>query len=561
MAKAGLTARYRPQNFAQVAGQDFIKTILSRAAALDRPAHAYLFSGTRGVGKTTVARILAKAINCRKGPAPEPCNECSSCEQITRGSSPDVREIDGASHTGVDHVRKLREEVVYTPMSGRYKVIIIDEAHMLSQSAFNALLKTLEEPPRHCVFIMATTAQEKFPSTVLSRCQHYVFKRLTMKELGDHLKYVLGEENVAYQDEAVQLLARRGDGSVRDSMSMLGQVLALGGEGLKTRDVRQVLGLAEQEVFHRLMQYVLDRNLPGLYELVQYLLNQGLDLGFFLQELAHCWRNLFLLSSGGDGVEKILDMDPQEIDYWRKMAENIPAAHIHAGWQMVLEERKGILSSSEPGLSLELMLYNLAYLPELIPVSDYDPGLIRNPKPSADDFPKESSFLQEQQIQDQKQKEALQPDQAEESRPGPESESSPDPSWAKDKAENSVSEVQKWDDFIKFCSSRASDDRTISRMLGHCRARIEQDSLILIPEKEFVLPQIERNGRKGRIAMLADNYFGRKMQVRFHGSDQRQGADSALEHKVRSHPGVQKIIRDFDAQIMEITRKNINPKT
>jgi len=243
------------------------------------------------------------------------------------------------------------------------------------------------------------------------------------------------------------------------------------------------------------------------------------------------------------------------------MAENIPAAHIHAGWQMVLEERKGILSSSEPGLSLELMLYNLAYLPELIPVADYDPGLIRAPKPSADDFPGEGSFLQEQQIQDQEQKEALRPDQAAESGPGPEPESSPDPSLAKDKAENSVSKAGNWDDFIKFCSSRASDDRTISRMLGHCRARIEQDSLILIPEKEFVLPQIERNGRKDRIAMLADTYFGRKMQVRFQGSEQRQGAESALEHKARIHPGVQKIIRDFDAQIMEITRKNSNPKT
>ncbi len=374
MAKAGLTARYRPQTFAQVAGQEFIKSILSRAAEQDRPSHAYLFSGTRGVGKTTLARILAKAINCRNGPAAEPCNQCSSCEQVTRGASADVWEIDAASHTGVDNVRKLREDIAYSPMGGRYKVVIIDEAHMLSGSAFNALLKTLEEPPAHCVFIMATTAPEKFPATIISRCQHYVFKRLPQSRLFEHLRFVLESEGLSYENEAVQLLARRGAGSVRDSMSMLGQVLALGDEGLKTADVRRVLGLADQELFLRLMQDILDRDLMRLHEMVNYLLEQGLDLGFFLQELAQCWRNMFLLSQAGSEVREILDLPAEEVEKWREMAGGFSASTIHAGWQMVLDGRRSILGSYEPGLSLELMLYNLAYLPELIPVSQYNPG-------------------------------------------------------------------------------------------------------------------------------------------------------------------------------------------
>ena len=186
MSQESLTARYRPQSFAEVAGQDAVKRILSRAAASGRVAPAYLFSGTRGVGKTTLARIFAKALNCQNGPAAEPCNQCPICRQITLGVAVDVVEIDGASNTGVDNVRRLKEDVGYAPLECRYKVIIIDEAHMLSKQAFNALLKTLEEPPGHVTFIMATTEPEKFPQTIVSRCQHFVFKRLPQADLVRH---------------------------------------------------------------------------------------------------------------------------------------------------------------------------------------------------------------------------------------------------------------------------------------------------------------------------------------------------------------------------------------
>ena len=281
MAKVSLTAKYRPQTFSQVVGQDYIKSILSRAAAENKIAPAYLFSGTRGVGKTTVARIFAKAINCEQGPASEPCNECGHCVQITKGAATDVMEIDGASHTGVDNVRKLREEVAYAPLSCRYKVVIIDEAHMLSKSAFNALLKTLEEPPKHCVFIMATTEPEKFPITIISRCQHYVFKRIPQNELISHLQSVLEAEKVDYEPQALALIARRGAGSVRDSMSLLAQVLALGEKKLTAKDVRNVLGLAGQEFFFQATEAIYNQDLVSLNHIVQDLQNQGLDLGFF----------------------------------------------------------------------------------------------------------------------------------------------------------------------------------------------------------------------------------------------------------------------------------------
>jgi DNA polymerase-3 subunit gamma/tau len=295
MSQESLTARYRPQSFAAVAGQDAVKSILSRAASTGRVAPAYLFSGTRGVGKTTLARIFAKALNCQNGPAAEPCNQCPICRQITLGSAVDVVEIDGASNTGVDNVRRLKEDVGYAPLECRYKVIIIDEAHMLSKAAFNALLKTLEEPPGHVTFIMATTEPEKFPQTIISRCQHFVFKRLPQAELAAHLLRVLEAEGIAAEPSAVNLIARRGAGSVRDCMSLLGQVLALGSEDLRLRDVREVLGLAGQEVFVRLAECVQGRDLLGLNALLTEVLDQGVDLGFFLRELGpagaicSCW--------------------------------------------------------------------------------------------------------------------------------------------------------------------------------------------------------------------------------------------------------------------------------
>ena len=370
MSQEALTAKYRPQTFAQVAGQEAIKAILSRAAAQDRIAPAYLFSGTRGVGKTTIARIFAKAINCETSPAPEPCNACRFCDQITRGSSVDVMEIDGASNTGVDNVRKLRENVAYAPLDCRYKVIIIDEAHMLSKSAFNALLKTLEEPPGHVVFIMATTEPEKFPQTIISRCQHYVFKRLSLNDLASHLTWLLEQEAIPFESTAVNLVARRGAGSVRDAMSLLAQVLALGKERLEVRDVREVLGLADQELYLTLVRAIAAQDLLAINSVLENVLDKGLDLIFFLRELVLCWRNLFLLAQAGDKAVPLIDLPQEEIDAWKECVSLFRPPHIHACWQMTLEGQRRVQTSLEPGMDLEMLLLNLAYLPGLLPLGN-----------------------------------------------------------------------------------------------------------------------------------------------------------------------------------------------
>ena len=383
MSQESLTARYRPQSFAEVAGQDAVKRILSRAASIGRVAPAYLFSGTRGVGKTTLARIFAKALNCMNGPAAEPCNQCPVCRQITLGAAVDVVEIDGASNTGVDNVRRLKEDVGYAPLECRYKVIIIDEAHMLSKQAFNALLKTLEEPPGHVTFIMATTEPEKFPQTIVSRCQHFVFKRLPQAELVRHLSGVLSREGVPADPSAVTLIARRGAGSVRDGMSLLGQVMALGSDALTLEDVREVLGLAGSEVFVRLVQCVQSRDLQGLHALLTEILDQGVDLGFFLRELAGCWRNLFLLHQMGEAARSIIDLPAEEVDIWAAVAPGFTLGHLHAAWQMTMDSQRKVLTSMEPSLALELLLLNLASLPDLLALGSGGAPAAPRPAPSA----------------------------------------------------------------------------------------------------------------------------------------------------------------------------------
>ncbi|WP_285905946.1 DNA polymerase III subunit gamma/tau [Pseudodesulfovibrio pelocollis] len=366
MSTSNLTAKYRPQTFADVAGQEAIKAILSRAAGQDRVAPAYLFSGTRGVGKTTIARIFAKALNCVNAPTAEPCNQCSNCRQITAGVAVDVIEIDGASNRGIDDARRLKEDIGYAPVECRYKVFIIDEAHMLTKEAFNALLKTLEEPPPRATFIMATTEPHKFPATIVSRCQHYTFKMLSQQRLVDHLEKIMNAEGLQYEPGALQIIAKRGAGSVRDSMSLLGQALAMGEEVLREESVRGFLGLAGQDVFFRLMEAMHSRNLVAVGMVLRQVLDQGLDLGFFLRELTTCWRNMFLLRQAGAEALPLLGLSDDESRAWMDWAGKFSPAHIHACWQMTLDGQRKVMTSLEPALALELLLLNQASLPDLI---------------------------------------------------------------------------------------------------------------------------------------------------------------------------------------------------
>ena len=380
MSSQSLTTKYRPQRFSDVAGQDAIKRILSKASAEDKIAAAYLFSGTRGVGKTTLARVLAKALNCLTAPTAEPCNECSQCRQITAGVSPDVIEIDAATHGNVEEARRLKEDIGYAPLQSRYKVFIIDEAHMLSKAAFNALLKTLEEPPGRVTFILATTEPHKILPTIISRCQHYVFKRLVQPDLEAHLAGLLNNEGQKFEPSAVSLLARRGAGSVRDSMSLLAQVLAMGGEILTEQDVRDVLGLAGQDVFFFLHAFLQGPGLPGRERTLAPGTGSRTGHRIFPAGAGHLLAQPVSFEPGrGEGALHPGAHREEEGGQWISWAGEFDARHIHACWQMTLEGQRRVMTSLEPALALELLLLNLAYIPKLLSLESINAGQAQPP--------------------------------------------------------------------------------------------------------------------------------------------------------------------------------------
>ncbi|MCI0427688.1 MAG: DNA polymerase III subunit gamma/tau [Nitrospiraceae bacterium] len=288
--------KYRPRTFDDVIGQPHVVQTLVNSISTKRIAQAYLFSGTRGVGKTTVARILAKALNCERGPTGTPCGTCSNCLEIAQGTSVDVIEIDGASNTSVDDVREIRENVKFAAFRGKYRVYIIDEVHMLSNSAFNALLKTLEEPPPHVVFIFATTEVHKIPATILSRCQHYNFRRIARTEIIERLRHVVDQDKIVIEERSLMALARASEGSMRDGLSLLDQAVAFGGKTIVHTDLEALLGAVPQELVRAMIQAITAQESAAALRVLAQLLDQGHDLRAYCAEVVEYLRNMLVVS-------------------------------------------------------------------------------------------------------------------------------------------------------------------------------------------------------------------------------------------------------------------------
>ena len=307
MSYMALYRKFRPNEFEDVKGQDAIVRTLKNQIEADRIGHAYLFCGTRGTGKTTVAKIFAKAVNCEHPVDGSPCGECAVCKAIAAGNSMNVIEIDAASNNGVDNIREIREEVAYRPTEGRYKVYIIDEVHMLSIGAFNALLKTLEEPPEYVIFILATTEAHKIPVTILSRCQRYDFKRISIETISARLQELIDKEGWDVEEKAVRYIARMGDGSMRDALSLLDQCAAFYiGQKLTYDHVLEVLGAVDTEVFSRLLRKILDRDVHSVIEIVDELVMQGRELSQLSADFTWYLRNLLLVRSSDDMEDALI---------------------------------------------------------------------------------------------------------------------------------------------------------------------------------------------------------------------------------------------------------------
>jgi len=362
-----LARKWRPQNFDDVVGQKPVVQTLQNALSRNRVAHAMIFSGVRGVGKTTIARIMAKAINCHN-PSEAPCDRCPSCTAIVAGNSIDLHEIDGASNRGIQEIRDLKENLRFMPVSERFKIVIIDEVHMLTPEAFNALLKTLEEPPEHVYFMFATTELHKVPVTILSRCQRYELKRIPFEELKSFFARISQNESVNISEGALDIIATEADGSVRDGLSLLDQIFSFGGETVTEADLRQVLGLVDRKIFVSLATELLNGDLAAALSLLSDSYNQGMDLKRFAQGLLYCFRSL-IICSVSEEPEAILDISDVEMATLKNLAGIHSTESLISIFDILLKGVDVLKYSAQPRMALEMCFVKAVQSGNIVPVT------------------------------------------------------------------------------------------------------------------------------------------------------------------------------------------------
>jgi DNA polymerase-3 subunit gamma/tau len=358
-----LARKWRPQKFEDVVNQKHVVLTLQNALKTNRLANAYLFAGPRGIGKTTVARILAKAINCEKATKDNPCNQCDSCNDITEGRSLDVLEIDGASNRGIDEVRNLRESLRYAPNPGKYKIYIIDEVHMLTTEAFNALLKTLEEPPSRVMFMFATTEPHKVPATIISRCQRFDFKRISINEIIQQLKHICAQEQIDIDDDSLHLIARKAEGSMRDSQSLLDQAISFCGTKIVASDIIDILGVIDWEIYFNFTEYIFNNDLKGAFQLVEDIFYNGYDLVEFLLGVNEHLRNILITKTVGS-VDFIEASDNYRQRY-KELTTQFEEQDLLRLIQIASDAQYGIKRSTNPRLYLEMVVTKMIQLDKI----------------------------------------------------------------------------------------------------------------------------------------------------------------------------------------------------
>ena len=359
MSYTALYRKFRPDTFEDVKGQDHIVTTLKNQIRADRIGHAFLFCGTRGTGKTTVAKILAKAVNCEQPVDGSPCNECPTCRAIQAGTSMNVIEIDAASNNGVDNIREIREEVTYRPTQGKYKVYIIDEVHMLSAGAFNALLKTLEEPPSYVIFILATTESHKIPVTIQSRCQRYDFHRISIDTIAGRLRELMEKEQISVEEKALRYVAKAGDGSMRDALSLLDQCIAFYlGQELTFDKVLEVLGTVDTEVFSKLLRKVLGQDVTSCIHILEDLLVNGKELGQFVNDFTWYLRNLLLVKTSED-AEEVLDVSSENLKALQEESQLIDTDTLMRYIRVLSELSNNLRNATQKRVLVEVGLIKL----------------------------------------------------------------------------------------------------------------------------------------------------------------------------------------------------------
>lgn len=541
-----LARKYRPQAFDQVIEQTHITRTLTNAISAGRVAHAILFSGPRGTGKTTVARILAKAMNCQQGPTPEPCNICRSCNEITAGHAIDVFEIDGASNNSVDQIRELRENIKYMPAHSPSKIYIIDEVHMLSAAAFNALLKTLEEPPSHVMFMFATTEPHKIPITILSRCQRYDFRRIGLDSISSHLASLCRREGFEIAAESLGLIAREAGGSMRDALSLLDQLMTCA-QGLVTHEqVLDILGVIDRKIIFDLADSILNADIHAMLDILGDVYDRGHDMKKLYADLLEHFRNLLIVAMD-DKIEKLVDLPSGEIAQLVIQAKPLSAGSLNHVLDILFSAETSLRMSPQPKLALEMTLIKLLQTKPALPIDVLIDKLdALRQEVSAEDPPHKKS-----PEHDSSRPEAQTLRAASEERPkgaGAEADAPAD--------ESSGNEEEIWKRICKIVSQK---NPSLAANLAKSRLKnITERSLeIDVPDNEFTINMIQREKNMVVLQQVCMEVFGHKQNIRVTvsksmGDRHKKKKDNQLKQKALDHPLVADAIEIFDGKLIDV---------
>jgi DNA polymerase-3 subunit gamma/tau len=539
-----LARKWRPQRFEDVVGQPHVVQTLTNAISAERIAHAYLFSGARGIGKTSVARILAKALNCAQGPSPSPCNQCASCKEITESSSIDVFEIDGASNRGIDEIRELRENVRYLPAKSSYKIYIIDEVHMLTAPAFNALLKTLEEPPPHVIFIFATTEVHRVPITITSRCQLFDFRRIPAAEIMDHLRHIAQKEDIQISDVSLRVLAREAEGSMRDAQSLLEQMIAFSGKSISDEDLLEVLGVIDHQDLFSTATAIIEGDAVRCLETIERLYLHGHDLRRFCQELAEHFRNLLVMKMSKE-PQKLVDLTDAELTELKEQADKVSSSTLQQFFHFLLKGEEEIRRSSNPKLVLEMSLLRLTQLPKVMDMDEVISQMLKL----------------EQKIATGGQPMAELPRREEDTGPQEVSQSYTQTEETNTAAPKAVADspLAKWQDVLK---KMRQEKPALAASLERVSVRQPKPDLLELDFNghEFDYEMVKERESFGLLNRVSREIFGDKMKISLNAGGQeirrkqrgKTDRQRLQQQKALKHPLVTEALEIFGGEIVEV---------